>query len=58
MVRKIETEERTRLDPSTVSDLLKLNNDEPYYMSQHLVRKNNNNMLSMAKSATATSLKK
>jgi len=38
MVRKIETEERTRSDPSTVSDLLsvKLNNEEPCYMSQHL----------------------
>ena len=35
MERKIETEEHTQLDPSTVSDTLsvKLNNDEPYYMS-------------------------
>ena len=39
MERKIETEERTQLDPSTVSDSLsvKLNNDGPCYMSQHLV---------------------
>ena len=59
MVRKIETEERTQLDPSILSDLLsvKLNKDEPCYMSQHLV-KNNNNMLSVARSATTTSLKK
>ena len=39
MVRKIETEERRNLDPSTVCDLLsvKINNDRLCYMSEHLV---------------------
>ena len=57
MVRKIETEERQRLDSSTVSDLLsiKINNDKPCYSNAHLI---NDNMLSKAKSATMQSLNK
>ena len=57
MVRKIETEERSQLDKSTVCDLLtvKINNDNPCYSNQELI---NDNMLSMAKSATIKYVKK
>ena len=57
MVRKIETEERGKLDPSTVCDLLsvKINNDKPCYLNSHLI---NDSMLSNAKSATMKSLEK
>ena len=57
MVRKIETEERSQLDQSTVCDLLtvKINNDNPCYSNQELI---NDNMLSMAKSATIKYVKK
>lgn len=57
MVRKIETEERRQLDPSTVCDLLsvKINNDKPCFSNSHLM---NDNMLSKAKKATMESLKK
>ena len=39
MVRKIETEHRKRLDPSTICDLLstKINNDNVCYDNKHLV---------------------
>ena len=39
MVRKIETEQRKRLDPSTVSDSLssKINNDHACYDNKHLI---------------------
>ena len=39
MVRKIETEERHQLDPSTICDLfsVKLNNYKPCYSNQHLM---------------------
>jgi hypothetical protein len=38
MVRKIETEERRNIDPTTVCDLLsvKNNSDKLSYMSEHL----------------------
>ena len=57
MVRKIETEERRQLDPSTVCDLLsvKINNDQPCYLNKHLI---NGTMLEKAKKATMESLKK
>ena len=57
MVRKIETKERSQLDQSTVCDLLtvKINNDNPCYSIQELI---NDNMLSMAKSATIKYVKK
>jgi hypothetical protein len=38
MVRKIETEERRNIDPSTVRDLLSVKN-KLCYMSEHLVEK-------------------
>ena len=57
MVRKIETEARGNLDPSTVCDLLsvKINNDTPCYSNSHLI---NDSMLQKAKKATTESLKK
>ena len=50
MVRKIETEQRKHLDPSTVRDLLsiKLNNSTPCFDNEHLRSKD---MLKKAKSA-------
>ena len=41
MVRKIETEQRKHLDPSTVRDLLsiKLNNYTPCFENEHLMSK-------------------
>ena len=54
MVRKIETEQRKNLDPSTVCDLLslKLNIDTPCFENEHLMSKE---MLKSAKSATRVS---
>ena len=56
-MRKMETEERSQLDQSTVGDLLavKINNDNPCYSNQELI---NDNMLSMAKSAKIKYVKK
>ena len=55
MVRKIETDQRKQLDPSTVCDLLsvKINNDNPCYSNQPLMTPT---MLISAKSATRRSL--
>ena len=55
MVRKIETEHRTRLDPSTVCDLLstKINNDSACYDNKHLV---SDSFLRSVKTATRRSL--
>ena len=55
MVRKIETEQRKNLDPSTVCDLLsvKLNIATPCFENEHLMSKE---MLKNAKSATKVSL--
>ena len=57
MVRKIETELRKQLDPSTVCDLLsvKVNNDNPCYGNKPLLTED---MLASAKSATRRSLSK
>ena len=54
MVRKIETEERRKLDPSTVCELLsvKINNDTPCYSNEHLI---DDDMLLKARSATRKS---
>ena len=51
MVRKIETELRGNLDPSTVCDLLsvKVNNDQPCYDSKHLMTES---LIASAKTAT------
>lgn len=55
MVRKIETELRQNLDPSTVCDLLsvKVNNDCSCYQNKHLMTEA---ILSSAKGATKKSL--
>ena len=57
MVRKVETEERRQLDPSTVCDLfnVKKNNDKPCFSNKHLI---NDSMLASAEAATMNSLKK
>ena len=51
MVRKIETELRGNLDPSTVCDLLsvKVNNDQPCYDSKDLMTES---LIESAKTAT------
>ena len=55
MVKKIETDQRKQLDPSTVCDLLsvKINNDNPCYSNRPLIIPT---MLISAKTATRRSL--
>ena len=55
MVRKIETEQRKRLDPSTVCDLLstKINNDTVCYDNNHLMSRA---FLKSVKTATRRSM--
>ena len=55
MVRKVETEQMRRLDPSTVCDLLsaKVNNDKPCYESKHMISEQ---FLRSVKTATCRSL--
>ena len=55
MVRKIETELRRNLDPSTVCDLfsIKVNSDQPCYDSKHLITES---LIARAKTATRRSL--
>ena len=54
MVRKIETEQRKRLDPSTVCDLLSTKiNDTVCYDNKHLVHED---MLRSVKTATRRSM--
>jgi hypothetical protein len=57
MVRKIETDQRKRLDPSTVSDLLstKINNDHACYDNKHLTSES---FLRSVKTATRRSLER
>ena len=57
MVRKIETEHRERLDPSTVCDLLstKINNDNVCYDNKYLV---SDSFLRSVKTATRRSLER
>ena len=55
MVRKIETDQRKRLDPSTICAVLnaKINNDNPCYNNEYLVSPN---FLASVKTATRRSL--
>ena len=57
MVRKIQTELRGNLDPSTVCDLLsvKINNDHPCYDNKHLLK---DSLILSAKTATRRSLQR